>query len=318
MLLVAIGGGTGLSTLLRGLKNFDVDIVAIVTVTDEGGSSGILRREYRIPPPGDVRNNIVALAEDESLIAKLLQYRFDGNGSLAGHSLGNLMLAALTKMLGSFPRAIEALSDILAIKGRVLPVTDEMVRLVAIKSNGETIIGEEAISKREGRVEEIKLDKSASALDEVVENLEKADMIVVGPGSLYTSVIANFLIDGVGEAIRGNSRAVKIYVANIMTQPGETEGYTLYDHYKEVVKYSGVKFDVVLVNSQPPPQDVLKRYRKEKADMVSIDFERFDIPVILEPMVALVTDERDGKVKVRHDPMKLAEAVLNFKGWKKQ
>ncbi|HCZ06026.1 MAG TPA: hypothetical protein DHV12_02640 [Thermotogae bacterium] len=315
MLITAIGGGTGLSTLLKGLKKFDVDIVAVVTVTDEGGSSGILRREYNIPPPGDIRNNIVALARDEDLLVKLLQFRFDGGGELSGHSLGNLILTALTKLTGSFPKAVELLSQILAIKGKVLPVTDSLVRLIAKMDDGKIVKGEEEIVSHGGKIVSVSLDQHVKAMDEVVASLSQADMIVVGPGSLYTSVIPNFLVDGVSEAISANSKALKVYVANIMTQPGETIGFTLYDHYREVSRYSNIAFDFVVANSQKPDQEILERYRKEGADVVKIDYEKFDIPVILEPMLTVVKDERDGKLKVRHNPQKLASVLLSLKRW---
>lgn len=315
MLVTVIGGGTGLSTLLKGLKEHELEIVAVVTVTDEGGSSGILRREYKVPPPGDIRNNIVALARDEDLLVKLLQFRFDGDGELSGHSLGNLILTALTKMMGSFPRAIEALSQILAINGRVLPVTDSLVRLVATMEDGNVITGEEEIVRRGSRISSLSLDRPAQAMEEVREYLKKADLIVVGPGSLYTSVISNFLVDGVSESIQANKNALKVYVANIMTQPGETQGLTLYDHYKEVARYSGVDFDFVIANSQVPDPEIFERYKREGADVVKIDYEKFEIPVILEPMLTVVRDERDGKLKVRHHPQKLAASLLSLKRW---
>lgn len=284
MNVVAVGGGTGLSTLLKGLKNIDsFEITAVVSVTDEGGSSGKLRKELNVPPPGDVRNNIVALAKDEDLLAKLMSYRFN-EGSLKGHSLGNLIIAALTKIEGSFSEAIRILERVLAIKGRVLPVSEDHARLVAKFEDGEEVIGETNIVRKGGKIVEVRLDRPIDALPEVLEAIERADIIIFGPGSLYTSIITNVLVNGVKDAIK-RSRAKKIYVCNLMTQPGETTGYRVSDHVKELERYLEQNVDFVLVNTRKPSEEVLERYRKEGSDFVEIDAETYRTPFWQSPFL---------------------------------
>ena len=316
MKVTAIGGGTGLSMLLRGLKKFPVEITAVVSVTDEGGSSGTLRKELGIPPPGDVRNNIVALAKDEHLLGKLMNYRFE-NGSFKGHTIGNLMIAALTKMTGSFSSAIKILSEILAINGRVLPVSEDLVRLVAIFEDGSRVVGEMAIVEKRGRITKVELDRKTKALPEVLEALRESDMIILGPGSLYTSVITNLLVKGVIEAIQ-SSEAVLVYVCNIMTQPGETTGYKLSDHVREIEKYLGKEVDFIVANSQKPSSDILERYKKEGADLVTLDLENINKMVVVEPLLCTISDPYDGKIKVRHDPVKLAKTLMKMMGWREK
>ncbi len=318
MKVVAIGGGTGLSSLLRGLKRFDdLSICAVVTITDEGGSSGILREEMGIPPPGDLRNNIIALAEDESILSKLLSFRFEKNSSLKGHNLGNLILVALTKIIGNFPEAVKELSKILAIRGEVLPVTDRLVRLVAKMEDGSTLVGETNIARSKSRIVELSLSKDVDALPEVLNAIEKADGIVLGPGSLYTSVISNLLVRGIPEAIRSNEDAVKIYVSNIMTQPGETTGYTLSDHVREITKYLGAKVDYVIANTQSVPRDILERYAEQDAEQVKLDIENVDVPVFAEPLIQMVIDDRDNLEKPRHDPLRLGSMIRRLLEWRK-
>jgi len=316
MKVTAIGGGTGLSMLLRGLKKFPVEITAVVSVTDEGGSSGTLRKELGIPPPGDVRNNIVALAKDEHLLGKLMNYRFE-NGSFKGHTIGNLMIAALTKMTGSFSNAIKILSEILAINGKVLPVSEDLVRLVAIFEDGSRVVGEMAIVEKRGRITKVELDRKTKALPEVLEALRESDMIILGPGSLYTSVITNLLVKGVIEAIH-SSEAVLVYVCNIMTQPGETTGYKLSDHVREIEKYLGKEVDFIVANSQKPSSDILERYKKEGADLVTLDLENINKMVVVEPLLCTISDPYDGKIKVRHDPVKLAKTLMKMMGWREK
>ncbi|RKX40408.1 MAG: hypothetical protein DRP23_03130 [Thermotogae bacterium] len=316
MKITAIGGGTGLSMLLRGLKEFPVEITAVVSVTDEGGSSGTIRKELRIPPPGDVRNNIVALAKDEHLLGKLMNYRFE-NGSFKGHTVGNLMIAALTKMTGSFSGAIKILSEILAIKGKVLPVSEDLVRLVAFFEDGSKVVGETRIVEKKGKIVKVELDRETKALPEVLETLRKSDMIILGPGSLYTSVVTNLLVKGVKEAIQDGD-AILAYVCNIMTQPGETVGYRLSDHVKEIERYLGKEVDFIIANSQRPSDDILERYRKEGADLVVLDLENLDKMVVVEPLLCTIKDPYDGRVKVRHDPMKLAKTLMKMMGWREK
>jgi uncharacterized cofD-like protein len=310
--VVAVGGGTGLSTLLRGLKNFDVDITAIVTVTDEGGSSGILRRELNVPPPGDIRNNFVALSENEEFLEKFLNFRFR-NGSLKGHTVGNIVLAALTMITGNLTKAIEVLSEILAIKGKIYPSSNELVRLVAEMNDGSEIVGEVDITRCKKKIRSIRLDRKVKALPEVVNALQMADVIVLGPGSLYTSIIANLLVEGVPEAVKG-SNGITIYVANLMTQPGETDGMKLSDHVREVEKYLGKGVDYVVANSGIPQRDVLERYEREGYELLELDLQNVDRPIIVEHFLTTVVDPFDGKPKVRHDPEKLARAILRIAG----
>ncbi len=311
MRLVAIGGGTGLSTLLRGLKSFDVDITAVVAITDEGGSSGIIRKEFGVPPPGDVRNNFVALAENDEVLDEIMNYRFE-NGFLKGHTVGNVLLAALTIMKGSLAKAVETLSQVLAVRGKILPVSDELTRLVADFEDGESVTGETEIVSRRKTIKSVRLDREVKALDEVVEALESADLITIGPGSLYTSVITNLLVSGVPEAIRSNTGAKKVYIANIMTQPGETDGMTLSDHVSEIERYLGCEVDFVVASSKKPPEHVLKRYSEEGYEPVVLDVENVERPIILEPMTWIYRDPYDGKEKIRHDPVKLAEVVMKL------
>ena len=309
--MVAFGGGTGLSTLLRGLKNLNFEIIAVVAVTDEGGSSGRLRAELNVPPPGDVRNNFVALSCEEELLEKLFNFRFK-NGSLQGHTVGNVILAALTMMNGnSLAKAVEVLSKILAIKGRILPVSDELVRLVAIMEDGKEIIGETKIVEYDQRIKEIRLDRQVEALDEVLRSIEESDLIIIGPGSLYTSVISNLLVKGVPETINA-SRARKIFIANLMTQPGETTGMRLSDHVNEVERYLKGKVDYVVANTAKPPKEILERYEKEGYHPLCLDVQNVDRLMILEPMISVVKDPFDPRPKLRHDAKKLAQVIMKI------
>lgn len=314
--LIVFGGGTGLSTLVRGLKNRELNLTAVVTITDEGGSSGAIRREMNIPPPGDVRNNITAFAEDENLLTKLIQFRFTDEGTFEGHSVGNLILAALTKILGSFPEAVRSLSRVLAIEGEVLPISEEMIRLRAHNDLGEILIGEKAIETNKGRIVTLETDKRFCALEEVMYAIKRANGIVLGPGSLFTSIIPNLIAQDVAKAICESSAPV-IYVCNIMTQPGETIGYSMADHANEINKYLGKHPDYYIVNSQPIPDDLLKRYRKMGSDQVELKFEKLSGAIIMENLIKTVVDNRDGLKKVRHDEDKLGEMILKIMGWER-
>jgi len=308
--VVAIGGGTGLSTLLRGLKKFDVDISAIVAVTDEGGSSGILRRELKVPPPGDVRNNFIALSENEELLEKIFNFRFK-DGSLKGHAVGNIILAALTMITGSLSMAIESLSELLAIRGKIFPVSNELVRLVAEMDDGSKIIGETNITSSGKRIKRVSLDRDVEAFPEAIMAIKEADVVILGPGSLYTSVIANLLVKGVKEALK-ESKADIIYVANLMTQPGETSGMKLSDHLGEIEKYLERKVDLIVANSGRPPKDVLKRYELEGYKMLQLDLENIDREIIVGHFLKVIKDPFDGNLKVRHDPEKLAKSIIKI------
>lgn len=281
--VVAIGGGHGLSMLLRGLKNKTSNITAIVTVADDGGSSGRLREEMGIIAPGDLRNCLVALADKETVLEEIFQYRFDGEGELAGHSLGNLFLAALIKQFGSVQNALEAASKVLNIRGQVMPATSQTVRLKARMSDGEIVEGESEISaypEKKGRdiriVHMSTIPKAPMAVGDALKALRDADLITLGPGSLYTSVLPNLLVPEILQTIR-ESGAPVIYICNVMTQPGETSGYTVGDHLKALVDHiGGGVVDFVLANTGTPAADVLKKYEKAHAYLVSIDRKKVE------------------------------------------
>ena len=275
--IAAIGGGTGLSTMLRGLKKYTDRLTAIVTVADDGGGSGRLRQDLGMPPPGDIRSCLEALANAEPLMAQLMHYRFP-EGTLAGQSFGNLFLAALNGIMPSFDRAVESMSQVLAITGRVLPVTTADVQLEAEFENGASVVGESKIfyskKKEDCRIRQVRLiPEHPRALPEAMTALREADMIVLGPGSLYTSIIPNLQVEGIVDAIR-RSRALKVYVCNVMTQDGETEGYTVSDHIRALFKHScpGL-FDLCLTNSSPIPPAVVQRYALEGAEPIFCDRE---------------------------------------------
>lgn len=281
MKIVSIGGGHGLSMLLRGLKTKTSNITAIVTVADDGGSSGRLREEMGIIAPGDLRNCLVALADKETVLEQLFQYRFAGNGELSGHSLGNLFLAALIKEFGNPQNALEAASKVLNIRGKVVPATSEKVRLKAKMSDGEIIEGESEISaypERSGKEVRIlhmsTIPKAPIAVGDALEAIKQADLITLGPGSLYTSVLPNLLVPEILQAIRQSSAPV-LYICNVMTQPGETGGYTVSDHLKALIDHvGGGVIDFVLANNAVPKDDVLKKYEKVHAAPVKIDREK--------------------------------------------
>ncbi|HHV02256.1 MAG: gluconeogenesis factor YvcK family protein [Defluviitoga tunisiensis] len=304
--IVTIGGGTGLSQILRGLKWYkDIDVVSIVTVTDDGGSSGAIRNDFEIPPPGDIRNNILALAEKESLLTKLLDYRFN-EGFLKNHNLGNIILLALTRMNNNnFPLAIKTLSEALKIKGRVYPSSLDLIRLAAEFEDGEISFGETCIVSKNKRIKRIWLDGNAEAFEESVLAIKNADLIVLGPGSLYTSIIPNILVDGIRNAINTNHNK-KVYVANIMTQPGETTGYTLKDHVNEIENYLGQRLDYIIANSSNLPIQVIDRYKEMGATQVLIDIDG-DQRLIKSDLVYIINQERPI---VRHDPKKISELIV--------
>ncbi len=312
--IVAIGGGTGLSTMLRGLKRQTNNLTAIVTVADDGGGSGVLRQELGMLPPGDVRNCMEALANVEPLMGELLHYRFT-DGSLKGQSFGNLFLAALNGISGgSFDQAVSRMSQVLAITGRVIPVTNTNVQLEAEFENGTKVLGESKIfycKKRENcRIRRVRLlPECPAALEPALEAIREADMILLGPGSLYTSIIPNLLVEGVAQAI-AESSALKIYIANVMTQEGETEGYTNADHIRAIFQHSlpGL-FHLCLVNSATIPPEVLERYAQEGAEPLHFDkvkCSELGVELVSRPVSAL----RDGYV--RHDPELLATALLEL------
>lgn len=309
--IVAVGGGTGLSTMLRGLKKYTKNLTAIVTVADDGGGSGILRRDIGMPPPGDIRHCMEALANTEPIMERLLTYRFT-EGSLAGQSFGNLILAALNGITGSFEEAVSQMSQVLAITGRVIPVTSADVQLEAVFENGARVVGESKIysfkKEQDCRIAHVALIPERPApLPAALEAIAQADLILLGPGSLYTSVIPNLLVDGVAQAI-AKSEVPKIYICNIMTQDGETEGYTTADHLEALLAHGAPGLvDLCLANSAPVDSGLVERYREEDAVPLYLDRERIaalGLELVERPMAS------QGGNYARHDPDLLAQAVL--------
>ncbi|MNI29535.1 Gluconeogenesis factor [compost metagenome] len=273
--IVVMGGGTGLSVMLRGLKEKPLDITAIVTVADDGGSSGILRNELQMPPPGDIRNVLTALADVEPLLSDMLNYRFSTGSGLAGHSLGNLILAAITDISGDFVTAVRELSRVFAVRGRVLPAAGQAVVLNAVMEDGSIVIGESKIPEARGRIERIFLEPTeVEPLPEAVQAIREADAILIGPGSLYTSIIPNLLVPKLAEAVLENDTAIKIFVCNVMTQPGETDDYTVSDHLQAVYEHVGHHlFDYVIVNDGEIPEQVQDFYAEKGAKPVQVDWD---------------------------------------------
>ncbi len=309
--VVAVGGGTGLSTLLRGLKRETTNITAVVTVTDDGGSSGRLRQDIDVLPPGDVRNCILALAEDEHELSTYLQYRFTGDHELAGHALGNLLLSGLEQATGGFDRAVVAMSHMLSIRGEVLPSTLVKTHLVATMDDGAIVEGESQIVADCRRIAKLELSAMPVAPhSRVLSAIAAADLIILGPGSLYTSLIPNLLVDGIAAAIE-RSGAEKILIGNLMTQPGETDGFTLSDHLRVLGEYVDIRrFDRLIVNAAAPSHTMLARYRDEAAEPVVDDVgdgEGFGLKVTREELLG--TAEWAGKETVKHAPTRLARTI---------
>ncbi|HWC77803.1 MAG TPA: gluconeogenesis factor YvcK family protein [Blastocatellia bacterium] len=334
MRIVSIGGGTGLSTLLSGLKAY-VDnpqagansietLTAVVTVTDDGGSSGRLREEFQILPPGDIRNCMVALAEDERLLTRLFQYRFESDGDLSGHSFGNIFLAALAGVTGDFVDAIKVTSEVLAIKGRIYPSTVEDVTLLAEVEGGKIIEGETRIVESRSPIKKLWLSReNCRPLQETLDSIAEADIITIGPGSLYTSLIPSLLVHGIVEAIN-SSPALKLYVCNVMTQPGETNGFSAEDHLRVLFEYSPeLRLDYVVANSTLVTKELREKYLSEGAIQVrfSSGLERasVDQQVALDldaegscQALVVCEDLLNENDVVRHDPHKLARLLLTI------
>src|SRR5579862_885177 len=319
--VVALGGGTGLSTMLRGLKEYVAeprrhgpdrpiaDLAAIVTVTDDGGSSGRLRREYQILPPGDIRNCMVALSQDETLLSKLFQYRFPAGRGLAGHSFGNLFLTALTNSSGGdFAKAVQTSAQVLAIRGRIFPSTAQNVTLAAELEDRTIVKGETSISRSRKPIARVRLvPRRVQPAPEVLRALREADLILVGPGSLYTSILPNLLVEQVTEVI-ANSNATRVYIANLMTQPGETQHYSVADHIRAIYKHTRNRlFDFALINRKVVSERLLKIYKAQGAEPVDPSFEE-----LAELGVRYVTGSfLQEKNVVRHDERKLARLLLD-------
>ncbi|MGI6096835.1 MAG: gluconeogenesis factor YvcK family protein [Dethiobacteria bacterium] len=305
--IVAIGGGTGLSTLLRGLKEYTSNITAVVTVTDDGGSSGRLRGELGILPPGDIRACLLALADTEPLMESLFGYRFRRGKTLEGHSFGNIFIAAMTDILG-FEAALQEFSKVLAVRGRVLPVTLDNIRLIAEDEQGKLIYGETNISLSKVPIKRIFLDPPhCRPLPEVLQAIREADAIVMGPGSLLTSVLPNLLVPQIAEAIR-ESKAPRFYICNIMTQAGETDDFSAADHLETLQRYAGRDLvDYIVVNTQRfISRRVLERYHEEGAKIVDVDFARLNLLGIKILAAPLLNKEE----VVRHDPHRLARLIM--------
>jgi len=315
MRITGIGGGTGLPVLLSGLKKLKeagqpLDITAIVTVADSGGSTGALREAFNMPAMGDIRKCMISIAAENALLTSVCEHRFQNPDGFAGHSLGNLILSALYQMSGDFTEAVRQACELLHLKGRVLPATEAAVTLCASYEDGGTVRGESNIPQTGRRIREVWLEPAApAAAPGVIEALEHADVIVIGPGSLYTSLIPNFLVNGIPEAIR-QSGAIKICIGNLMTQPGETDGYGAADHIRALLQY--VPIDMCVLNSSKVGTAVAERYLKSGSRMVfntSKDEEEIRETGVI-PVVAPLL--KDGEVKARHDPATLARLVVSI------
>jgi uncharacterized cofD-like protein len=318
--IVALGGGTGLSMVLRGLKEHVAsrkkertprpiaDLAAVVTVTDDGGSSGRLRREYQVLPPGDIRNCMVALSKDEHLLGQLFQYRFPAGRGLAGHSFGNLFLTALTNVTGDFPEAVRVSAQVLAIRGRIFPSTAQNVTLQAELEDGTIVAGETNISKSRKRIRRVRLvPRRVRPVLEVIEAIRAADLILVGPGSLYTSIIPNLLVEQVTEAIL-RARATCVYIANLMTQPGETQNYSVADHVHAIYEHTrqGL-FNFVVINRTRVTPRLLRRYEAQGAEPVEPSLEELQRMGLRYVTADLL--HQDGVI--RHDQARLTNLLLN-------
>jgi uncharacterized cofD-like protein len=316
--IVVMGGGTGLSVMLRGLKEKPLDITAVVTVADDGGSSGILRSELQMPPPGDIRNVLTALADVEPLLSDMLSYRFTSGSGLAGHSLGNLILAAITDISGDFVTAVRELSRVFAVRGRVLPAADQAVVLHAEMEDGSIVSGESAIPQAQGKIKRIMLEPAeVEALPEAVQAIAEADAILIGPGSLYTSIIPNLLVPKLAQAILDNDTAIKMFVCNVMTQPGETDGYTVSDHLEAVYQHVGHHlFDYVIVNDGEIPAQIQDFYAEKGAKPVEVDWDVVTgrgYKVIADTLVLFRTYLRHDADKLSHHIYQLVENWISRK-----
>lgn len=314
--ILAVGGGTGLSTLLRGLKAYTRNITAVVAVTDEGGSSGRIRNEWGMLPPGDVRHCMAALAENDNELKRILEFRFD-RGELAGHSLGNLLLLAVTEMCGDFSLAVKEMNHLLSIRGRVLPVTTEGISLMGKTDTGLEVKGELCISEHGHELKEIWLEPAdAKPLPEVLDAVDDADVIILGPGSLFTSVIPNILMPDFADKIKA-SDAPKIYVCNLMTQHDETQGMNIIKHLDWIIAALGCTPDFIVTNSERIPDDVIESYRREGAVPLYLDDEQrrliksMGCECIEADIMGISETKKEGRV-LRHDPAKLAHVIFKL------
>ena len=307
--ITVIGGGHGLSVLLRGIKQATTNVTAVVTVADDGGSSGRLREDLGIIPPGDMRNCLVALADTEPLMEKLFQYRFGGTSELAGHSFGNLFLAAMNEVTGDMETALKESSKVLAVKGRVVPSSNDHVRLDALMTDGTIVEGESHIPDAHKTIRRVRLfPQHVKAVQSAIDAIKNADAIILGPGSLYTSIMPNLLVDGMADALR-QSNAIKIYICNVMTQPGETDGYTASMHVKAILDHAGRGVvDYVIVNSAPIPPDIARKYRAKGSVPVKVDADELHRLGVGFVRADIVSKTDAG----HHDPAKLTREVVNM------
>ena len=308
--IVVIGGGSGISVVLRGLKYLPVDLTAIVTVADDGGSSGFLRKEFDMPAPGDLRNVMVALSNVEPLTEEVFQYRFKEDSFIGGHPLGNLLIIAMKELTGDIRTAVDRLRKLFNIKGKILPATTEKVVLMAEKENGKIVEGESHIPVIGEKIKRVYYKDEVEAPEENLKALEEADLIIFGIGSLYTSIIPNILLKGIKESLK-KSKAKKIYICNAMQQPGETEGYTVSDHIKAINDNIGEGvIDSVIVDPRDIPQDILVRYKSMNSDKVELDREKikeYNVNLIERDIL-----EIDPKGMVRHHPYKLSAIIYSL------
>lgn len=307
--VVVVGGGTGLSVLLRGIKSVTSNVTAVVTVADDGGSSGRIREDFGIIPPGDLRNCLVALADTEPLMEKLFQHRFGGSGELAGHSFGNLFIAAMTEVLGDVEKALKESSKVLKVRGQVLPSSIDTVRLLARMEDGTIIEGESNIPLANKRIDRVFIQpENIEPVETALEALNDADAIILGPGSLYTSVIPNLLVKGIADTLR-QSEAVKIYICNVMTQPGETDGYTASQHVKAIFDHVGAGLiDYVVVNVQDVAPSLREVYAKQQAFPVIPDIAELEQLGVKIVKANLISETN----LVRHDPVKLSRTIMSL------
>ena len=305
--IVILGGGTGQSVLLRGLKRFPFNITAVVSVSDDGKSSGKIRQELNVPAVGDIRSVLISLSETEDVVEKMINYRFKSNGDLDGHSLGNLLLAGLTDIYGNLSNAVLQISKILNLKGEVLPLTDDNVVLMGKMSDGSVIEGEHNITLSDKKIEKIYYKVNPKVNKSVIKRIKEADAIILSMGSVYTSIIPHLLCKEIIKAI-DSSNAKIMYVCNVMTQPGETDGFTASDHINLLNSYLGKrKIDTVITNSKKISKKTQKIYETlEQKDLVEIDSKNINIEHINKPLIKIEND------KIRHDNMKLALEIMNI------
>ena len=306
--VVAIGGGSGLSNLLRGLRFYTSNVTGVVTVSDDGGSSGRLRTAFNMPAPGDLSDCLAALSDNESEVSRLLEYRFQRGNELQGHTFGNLMITTLTEVEGDFGKAIQTLNRILNLTGAVYPVTPEAVALTAYKTSGERVVGESNVRNVPGAVQKVTIEPSQpSPTPEVIQEILSADLIVLGPGSLFTSTIPPLLIPATRRALN-STRAKLVYVCNIMTEAGETDGFDAFDHVKAIFHHLGRYPDIVVVNSTPVDEERQKRYREENAGVVSLNEAAFSRTGIVLEQVPLLGEG----LHAQHDSQELARALITL------